>query len=362
MKNKVIAMYLPQYHPTPHNNEWWGEGFTEWTNVAKARSLYPGHYQPKVPSDLGFYDLRIPEVRKKQAELAVEAGVYGFCYYHYWFGNGEQELELPFNQVVESGEPDFPFCLCWANETWSRKFWNKDGNVAEKKDLAVQKYLGVDDNIKHFNSLLEAFKDSRYIKVDGKLLFLIYRPLDFIGIQEFIKCWNSLALNAGLSSFYFVGVSFDVEKEYESIKALGFDGVFSCSAKRISKKNLKFLIDKFFRYTFGIPARYDFRTLYKHLIGHYEERDDVFPMIIPNWDHTPRSGRNGYIFTHTDPEVFGEHVDYVLNRIKDKPNDKKICFLKSWNEWGEGNYMEPDIKFGRGFIDSLRKSLNKFED
>ena len=149
MNPKILALYLPQFHPFPENDEWWGKGFTEWTNVGKAKKLYPGHYQPKVPSEFGYYDLRLPEVREAQVELAKEAGVTGFCYYHYWFEAGFEELERPFNEVVESGKPDFPFCLCWANESWYSKFWNKDG-TAQKKLLAEQKYLGHDDEEKHF--------------------------------------------------------------------------------------------------------------------------------------------------------------------------------------------------------------------
>ena len=137
-KPRVIAFYLPQYHPTPHNDEWWGKGFTEWTNVARAKKLFPGHYQPKIPADLGFYDLRLPEVREQQAQLAGEAGVDGFCYYEYWFGNGHEELERPFKEVVESGRPDFPFCLCWANESWKKKSWSKDGAIFDSKLLAEQ--------------------------------------------------------------------------------------------------------------------------------------------------------------------------------------------------------------------------------
>jgi lipopolysaccharide biosynthesis protein len=158
MDSQIIAFYLPQFHPTPHNDLWWGKGFTEWTNVGKAKPLYPGHYQPKVPADLGYYDLRLPEVRQEQAKLAQKAGVTGFCYYHYWFENGFEELDKPFKEVVNSGEPKFPFCLCWANESWYSKFWNKDG-TSSKKILAEQKYLGSEDHIKHFYSLLKAFKD-----------------------------------------------------------------------------------------------------------------------------------------------------------------------------------------------------------
>ena len=222
---QVFAFYLPQFHPTPHNDEWWGKGFTEWTNVAKAKPLFRGHYQPKIPADLGFYDLRLPIVREQQVKLAKEAGVTGFCYYHYWFGKGEQELELPFNEVVDSGKPDFPFCLCWANETWSRKFWNKDGIVSEKQDLTVQKYLGEEDDRMHFESLEKAFHDKRYIRIDGRLLFMIYKPLAFNGVNKFIKLWNTLAKEKGLEGFYFVAYSVDADKEYESLKTLGFDPV-----------------------------------------------------------------------------------------------------------------------------------------
>lgn len=149
-KPKLIAFYLPQYHPTLDNDKWWGKGFTEWTNVGKAKPLFIGHYQPKVPADLGYYDLRVPEVRELQASLAKEAGIYGFCYYHYWFGNGRKELELPFAEVLKSEKPNFPFCLCWANESWHSKFWNKDGSI-EKKILIEQLYPGDDDIINHFN-------------------------------------------------------------------------------------------------------------------------------------------------------------------------------------------------------------------
>lgn len=361
MKNKVIAMYLPQYHPTPDNDEWWGKGFTEWTNVAKAKKLYPGHYQPKVPTELGFYDLRLPQVREAQAQLAKEAGVYGFCYYHYWFGNGKMELELPFKEVVRLKEPDFPFCLCWANETWSRKFWNKDGNVAGKEDLIVQQYLGKEDYIKHFYSLLEAFRDERYIKIDGKLVFMIYRPLDFPGVDDFIKTWNSLAQENGLPGFYFIGSSLDVDNEYNSIIEKGFDGIFSNSTRGINTKNIRWFINMFLRVLFRIPATFDFRKLHKSFIGEYEMKENVFPKLMPNWDHSPRSKNNARIYTHATPEVFQEHVENVLEKIQRKSDEHKVCFLKSWNEWGEGNYMEPDIKYGRGFINSLKNALIKFE-
>ena len=160
---RIIVYYLPQYHPTPDNDKWWGKGFTEWTNVGKAKPLFRGHYQPKGPADLGYYDLRLPEVRAAQVELAKEAGIDGFCYYHYWFGGGKQELELPFNEVLRTGEPDFPFCLCWANEPWHAKFWNMDGTVS-KRTLIDQQYGNEEEWKLHFEHVLPAFKDKRYIK------------------------------------------------------------------------------------------------------------------------------------------------------------------------------------------------------
>lgn len=169
---KIIALYLPQYHPTPTNNKYWGSGFTEWTNVGKAKPLFKGHYQPKVPADLGYYDLRNPETREKQAELAKEAGIDAFCYYHYWFEPGHEELERPFKEVLKSGKPDFPFCLCWANESWHKKFWTNIDSF-ESQIIAEQKYMGIDDYTQHFYSLLPAFKDPRYFKIDGKNVFMI---------------------------------------------------------------------------------------------------------------------------------------------------------------------------------------------
>ncbi len=356
---EIIAFYLPQYHPTPHNNEWWGEGFTEWTNVAKAKPLFWGHYQPKIPADLGFYDLRMPEVKEQQAKLAREAGVTGFCYYHYWFGNGHQELELPFNQVVESGKPDFPFCLCWANETWSRKFWNKEGNVAEKEDLAVQQYLGEKDNLLHFQTLLKAFNDKRYIRIDGKLLFMIYRPLNFEGIECFIKQWNKLAEENGLGGFYFIGYTLDVEKEHNEIINKGFDAVCSCHLGYGKQTKLMYIWRKLISVIFNTPRKFSYKRMISQLITENEAKNDVFPTIIPNWDHTPRSKNHGYLYSNATPELFEKHCEDALNVIANKPSNRKVLFIKSWNEWGEGNYMEPDLKYGHGYIEALKAAIEK---
>ena len=200
---RVIAHYLPQFHPIPENDRWWGKGFTEWTNVAKARPMYRGHYQPRVPADLGFYDLRVPETRAAQAEMAREHGVEAFCYWHYWFA-GERLLERPFNEVLRSGEPDFPFCLGWANATWSGVWYGAPGTI-----LKEQTYPGLQDHEAHFYTLLEAFKDPRYLTVDGKPFFLIFRPTELPDSVRVTDFWRELAVKNGLKGLHIVALSDD---------------------------------------------------------------------------------------------------------------------------------------------------------
>lgn len=359
---KVIAFYLPQYHPTKHNDEWWGKGFTEWTNVGKAKKLYPGHYQPKVPSDLGYYDLRIPEVREEQSSLAKEAGVYGFCYYHYWFSEGNEELDFPFKEVVRSNKPDFPFCLCWANESWYSKFWNKNGR-AEKKLLAEQKYLGDNDNEVHFYSLLKAFRDPRYIKIDGKLLFVIYKPLDFKNFKDFKTQWNNLAYKNGLPGFYFVGQTL-LNKETSAIRNIGFDGVNHCHRLDTLYNSSLYLriwrkIINCLKLFINIPFVIPYKLAIKDCVCNEDFMNDVFPTMMPNWDHTPRSTNGGSVLHGAKPELFKKHAKEILLTTVAKPDERKIVFLKSWNEWGEGNYMEPDLKYGRGYINALKQAINE---
>lgn len=359
---KIIAFYLPQFHPTPNNDKWWGKGFTEWTNVGKAKPLFKGHYQPKVPADLGYYDLRLPQVREAQAQLAKEAGIYGFCYYHYWFGNGKQELELPFNEVLKSGTPDFPFCLCWANESWNKKFWNADGTY-EKELLAEQKYEDNQTNEDHFNYLINAFKDKRYIKIDNKPLFMIYKPLDFKNVSNLINQWNNLAKQNGFSGMYFIGHTYEPD-QINPIKELGFNAInvtrtWEPYRNIYNKKTIRGLYSILKKRLLDRPYIIDYNIAKKFLIGKEYTINEVYPSIVPNWDHTPRSKKGGFVFTNSTPKKFEEHIKDVLLQIKNKPNKDQIVFLKSWNEWGEGNYMEPDLKWGKEYIYSLKRVLEE---
>ena len=359
---KILAYYLPQFHPIPENDKWWGVGFTEWTNVGKAKKLFYGHYQPRIPKDLGYYDLRIPEIRIKQAALASEAGIDAFCYWHYWFGNERELLKMPFNEVLNTGKPDFPFCLGWANESWKSKTWNSNGS---NNDLTLieQEYPGKADDINHFYSLLSAFKDKRYFRIKGKPVFVIYKPLMIPNLIDFLSTWTLLAKKEGfLEGFFFIAYS---EKPFEidTLLLKGFNAVNMVRNGeyiRNTKLMMRLLIPLIKFKLLGKPLKINYSLMRKFLVQEDEKRQNVFPTIIPNWDHTPRSGRRGYVFHNSTPELFARHVEDVFNVTKMKNTENQIIFLKSWNEWGEGNYMEPDLKFGKEYITTLGKLRHKY--
>lgn len=357
---RIIAYYLPQYHPIPENDEWWGKGFTEWTNVGKAVPLFKGHYQPRVPLDLGYYDLRLPQVREEQAELARMAGIECFCYWHYWFGNGKELIEKPFNDVVKSGQPNFPFCLAWANDSWTAKSWNTNYKNKQKY-LIEQLYPGPEDNLLHYNRYKKAFADSRYIRVNDRPLFLIYRPFISYNINEFIEQWNSLINKSGIAdSFYFVACT-DEPSEHEKALNLGFDAITNNPVKRMRipfdmKKDallLRFL-QRFSKKPF---KTIDYKEAVKYLFTEEEMNEDTIPIIMPNWDRSPRGGSSAVIWHNSRPSFFKEHAIRVLKNVRKKKN--KLVFLKSWNEWAEGNYMEPDLRFGHGYINALREAIEE---
>ncbi len=358
-KARVIAFYLPQFHPIPENDQWWGKGFTEWTNVGKAKPLFKGHYQPKVPADLGYYDLRVPETRKAQAELAREYGIEGFCYWHYWFGNGRQLLERPFNEVLHSGEPDFPFCLAWANHSWEDKQFNKDGG---HKMLMEQLYPGDADYTAHFNAVLPAFLDSRYIRVNGNPLFVIYSPMNVPDMAHFIDLWQQLAAPYGFR-IHFVGHTSKPE-ELPLYRQWGFDATIMVRLFHVFYKEFnwwKRAYAKLSRIALKQGRRIDYELASRYFIGEEEKEIDCYPTLIPNWDHSPRSGREGHILINSTPEKFEHHARQSLQAIAHKPYEERIVFLKSWNEWAEGNYMEPDLKFGRGYLEALRRALQNLK-
>jgi hypothetical protein len=369
MNPKVVAYYLPQFHRTKENDEWWGIGFTEWTNVAAARPLFKGHYQPKIPTELGFYDLRFTEVREAQAELARRAGVTAFCYWHYWLGNGKKLLNYPLDEVVRLKKPDFPFCLAWANHSWYKKHWATDyshlGQMSSKSILLMeQTYPGLEDIDAHFYDLLDKFKDDRYLRIDGRLLFVIFAPLEIPNWILFRDRWQELAAKEGLPGFYFVAHTCEKEN-IDMIRNLNFDAInYSTHHEAFSKANYKAyhkLISKVHHYFSIKPQIVEYSDAIEKMKSQLFRDERIFPTIVPNWDHTPRSGFFGRCYNNCTPELFRVHVNYILDMIKDKKEENQVIFLKSWNEWGEGNYMEPDIKYGDGHIRILRECLDHYQ-
>ena len=364
-KIKIIAYYLPQFHPFKENDEWWGKGFTEWTNVGKARPLFRGHLQPKVPSELGYYDLRLPIVRKQQVDLAKEAGIDGFCYWHYWFGGrGRQLMNSIVDEVAATGEPDFPFCLGWANESWKAKQWNKDGSG--DKILMEQRYDGEKDFRDHYEYVKTLVTNKNYVKVDGCPFFLIYKPHDSREkILQMIYLWNKWIKEEQIANkFYFVA-NMDKESQKEDFLSMGFDAVVPAHLQRIqysfeSKPRwIRGIIRQFRRFRVS-PMKYTMEDVNKYIPKvEFDSQEDVIPFLLPQWDHTPRSGVKGYLTIGSTPDLFQKQAENVLKMVNEKHN--KLVILKSWNEWAEGNYMEPDLKWGKGFIKALRKAVDKYK-
>ncbi len=355
---RIIALYLPQYHPFKENDEWWGKGFTEWTNVGRAKPLFKGHYQPRVPADLGYYDLRLPIIREQQAEMAREAGIEGFCYWHYWFGDGKQLMAEIINEVIETGKPDFPFCFGWANHSWYAKNWNTSETKGKDRLLIEQKYLGTEDYRKHYEYVSKAFKDVRYIKEENKPVFMVYSSKDVP--EEMIIQWNNWAKEDGFDGIYFMG-NISVLEKVEDYKKKGFNALIKNRMEGIMDRRFQnkiyFLYSKIKSHCFGLPDRlFDYKDIIDCFVDEEDVDENLIPNIIPGFDHSPRSGKYGLILRETTPALFYDHCMKVLSLVKRKQN--KFVILRSWNEWGEGNYMEPDIVYKKGFLDALHEAVN----
>lgn len=358
---RLLALYLPQYYPFAENDRWWGKGFTEWTNVGKARPLFRGHYQPKVPADLGYYDLRLPEVRQEQADMACEYGIEAFCYWHYWFGNGRVLLDRVFSEVVDSGKPDFPFCLAWANHSWEKKLFDKSG---DNTLLMKQEYPGMDDHTAHFYHLLKAFKDERYVRVNNKPFFMIFNPDEIPHVEQFIALWNRLARLNGLEGIHFVAQLREctIQKPEAYLKK-GFNAVNMDRKKDFYNQYISFQYKvylKLFRMFYQMPNVIDYAFASRYFTTEEDRDIHIYPTLIPNWDHSPRSKNSGFILKNSTPELFARHIEEVCEKVKDKPLEERIVIVKSWNEWGEGNYLEPDLKFGRQYLEALQATIHNF--
>ncbi len=357
-KKRVIAINLPQFHPFKENNEWWGMGFTEWTNVTKAKPRYVGHNQPHLPSDTGFYDLRLPESRQMQADFAKEYGVYGFCYYHYWF-NGKQLMERPVNEILSSGEPDFPFMLCWANENWARNWDGGFTNVLMHQDYSHE------DDINHMRWLCRnVFTDKRYIRISEKPVFAVYRTSLFPDFQETIKTWREVAREEFGMELYLIETMFPGDPTHTTLTegvdaAMDFQplGAMISGLPMVNVVSLDPLEEKK-----NSPTVYCYTDYVDYCIA-TELPDRCYPCISPGFDNSPRRiGRTFLSFTETTPENFKRWLfDGLCRETSFKEEEENLVFINAWNEWAEGNYIEPDQKWGRAYLEATNEAISKYD-
>lgn len=354
---RALCFHLPQFHPIPENDEWWGKGFTEWTNVAKARPRFPDHYQPHLPSDLGFYDLRLPEARQAQADLAREYGIHGFCYYHYWF-SGRRVLERPVDDIVASGQPAFPFCLCWANENWTRRWDGFDQQVL------LQQAYSAEDDLAHLRALAKYFRSPNYIRVHGRPLFLVYRASHLPDPAATVARWREEAVRLGFPGLYLCNVeSMPIEKGLTT-KA-GFDAAvefapdWECLGPAIEP--LLFLPRRI-RTRVVPPVWWRNRVFeYQDLVARMQAKADApylrFPGATPSWDNSARKKENAVILRGATPDIYEQWLRQTARRFRPPNDEENFIFINAWNEWAEGNHLEPCQKWGRAYLEATRRAL-----
>ena len=343
---RLIAFYLPQYHPIPENDLWWGKGFTDWTNVAKARPLFPDHYQPHIPADLGFYDLRLAEAREAQAELAAAYGIHGFCYYYYWF-QGRRLLERPLNEVRTLGRPRLPFCVCWANESWTRR-WDGGNN-----EILVEQVHSAEDDIEFIKGLIPLFGDERYVRVAGKPLLLVYRADLFPDPRRTTEIWRETALRSGVGGLYLVQVqSFS---NFGNPETIGFDAAAQFPGHGIPANASRQLTNN----PGGFRGRiFDYRVYSEDMLRRRDSGYKVFRSVMPSWDNTPRMGHLAGLFAHSSPETYAKWIKAAVTYTQSAfVGDERLVFINAWNEWAEGCHLEPDQRHGLRFLEATRSAL-----
>jgi lipopolysaccharide biosynthesis protein len=342
---RAIAFYLPQFHPIPENDRWWGAGFTEWTNVTRARPIFTGHYQPHLPADMGFYDLRVADTREKQAALATRYGIHGFCYYSYWFA-GRRLLETPVESMRASGEPDFPYCLCWANENWTRRW---DG--ADREILIAQNPSRADDE-RLILDLLPHFRDPRYIRVGGRPLFIVYRIGVLPDVTATAELWRAVARREGIGELYLCAA-----KTYDTGDPTfyGFDAVVEFPPHGLRTVTMHEQLDLLEHGFAGTVV--DYRQFVVDCITAREPSYTLHRTVMPGWDNTARRRRQALVFAHATPEVYELWVREVAAETRRKPPGERLLFINAWNEWAEGAHLEPDQRFGHQYLEATARAL-----
>lgn len=372
-KNKIIAYYLPQFHQIPENDYWWGEGFTEWVNVKKAKPLFEGHYQPRVPLNNNYYDLSKGDTLKWQARIAKEYGIYGFCFYHYWFYE-KPLLETPLLNFLNDKTLDINFCFCWANESWTNAWSSSNRTV-----IMEQKYGDSKEWKRHFDFLLPFFQDQRYIKEDNKPLLVIYRPYLCKDMISMLQYWKRLAIENGFDGlkvasqrfeepekerdiFDYLDYHIEYQPDYDKCHLYGKDTILS-KLKRDTKRFLldKFNIDLHLYKNNRRPLIFSYDEMWENIIHSKPTSEKAIAGAFVDWDNTPRHGNRGSCFKGVTPEKFGKYLSEQMKHVADDYNNDYL-FLFAWNEWGEGGYLEPDQKNQFAYLEEIKKVVGRSND
>jgi O-antigen biosynthesis protein len=348
---KLIAFYLPQFHPIPENDEWWGKGFTEWTHVSRATPQFVGHYQPRLPGELGFYDLRVPEIQKRQVELARKYGIFGFCFHYYWFG-GKRLLDLPLKQFLGDPDLDFPFCLCWANESWTRRWDGLDHEV-----LIAQAHSPEDD-LAFIEDIEPALRDRRYIRVNGRLLLVVYRPGLLPDPKASAQRWRDYCARKSLGGLYLVAVQ---AFETEDPRPLGFDAAVEFpphalgAGASVLNPQMKIVNPNYQ----GVICDYSYLIESAKKISRADFT--LFRGVCPSWDNEARKPGKGMTYQNSTPALYQEWLAEACGfAAKESDPDKRLVFINAWNEWSEGAYLEPDRRYGYAYLQATANALNEF--
>lgn len=347
---RAIAFFLPQFHTVPENDNWWGEGFTEWTNVTKAVPQFVGHYQPHLPGALGFYDLTNPEILKKQAKLARAYGIEGFCIYHYWFG-GRRILEKPAELLLSHPDIDINYCLCWANENWTRRWDGLESDV-----LLGQQHSPADD-IAFIESMFPYFRDERYIRIEGKPVLVVYRPSLLPDAGATAARWREACRAAGIGEIYLMATH-----SFERIdpRSIGFDGAtqFAPNGSGVPVRN-NAVNPIWPEYRGNV---FDYRDLVATAAVTPAADFDLFRCVAPGWDNSARKPGFGNTFINSTPRAYGEWLAQACSdTLRRFSQNKRLVFINAWNEWAEGAHLEPDRYFGHAYLEKTREILDQFE-
>ena len=346
---RLIAFYLPQFHFVPENNHWWGEGFTEWTNVTKAAPRFAGHYQPRLPGALGFYDASQPDTLKRQAAMAKRYGIAGFCFHHYWF-QGRRILEKPLDVLLANPDIDLPFCVNWANESWTKRW---DGS---EQSVLLQQQHSIEDSLAFARSLEPMFRDKRYIRINGRPLLLIYRPALFPDPMQTIAQWRAQFMSVGLGDPYIAMVQRYGDgnaSKYGMDAAVGFPP-FYLSTNIPLRDDLELFDAKFH----GAVRQYE--ALAEATISNYDRERNTFPGVSPSWDNDARTPGRGTCFSGSTPVIYSRWLRAAcIACMRNFAGDERLVFINAWNEWAEGAYLEPDRHFGYAYLAETRRVLNE---